>query len=369
MEERTSERIRKGIINKGFCLGVTLFLAVGYTGCGQKEEKKVQERVVNVRVATVEKKALRPYIETVGSLRAYEEVTVSSEIDGTLRRVYVTEGARVSRGEVLAEINDTDYRLNVRQAEAALLQAEANLANYRQEHQRKEALFKEQLVTRQQYDDIAARLAVAEGEVERAKAALALAKERLTKTRIYAPLSGSVKEKRVSAGDYVRNGTPLMVVIQTDPLKLGFTVVERETRRLKPGQSVAFRVDALSGREFHGTVKTIYPHVEERTRSIQGEALVSNREGLLKPGLFARVQIYTGDYRDTVVVPITSLLYEGTNVKVFLVENGKAKEQPVKVGQKFGELMEVLDGLKGGEQLVVVGQNNLAAGVKVNVAR
>lgn len=360
---------RKRLMAGGVCLLVATGFFAGFIGCGAKEEKKVQERVVNVRVAAVEKKSLRPYIETVGSLRANEEVTVSAEVDGTLSRVAVTEGAKVFRGSVLAEINETDYRLNVRQAEAVLRQADATLANYRQEYERKEALFREQLVTRQQFDDISARLAVAEGEVERAKAALAMAKERLTKTKVYAPLSGSVKEKRVSTGDYVRNGTPLMVLIQTDPLKLGFTVVEREARRLKVGQRVTFRVDAMGDREFFGTVKNIYPHIEERTRSLQAEAMVPNGDQMLKPGFFVRVIIFTGEPRDTVVVPITSLLYEGTNVKVFVVEDGRAKERPIKVGQKFGEMMEVLEGLKGGEQLVVVGQNNLAAGVKVHVAR
>ena len=94
-----------------------------------------------------------------------------------------------------------------------------------------------------------------------------------------------------------------------------------------------------------------------------------NPQMLLKPGLFARVTLYTGGTVDKVIVPITALLYENNKVKVFVVEGDQAKERFVQVGGKYGEYMELVEGLKGGEQLVVVGQNNLAEGVKVNVAR
>jgi len=329
----------------------------------------VKERVFNVRAATVQKQALRPFVEAVGTLKANEEVIVSSEIDGIIRRITVAEGSRVGRGTLIAEINDTDYRLEVKRAEAALRQAQASLANARLEFERKEALYREQLVTRQQFDDITARLAVAEGDVERAQAALALAKEKLAKTKILAPLGGSIKEKRITAGDYVRNGMPLFYLIQTDPLKLSFSIIEREVARVQAGQDVRFTVDSFPGREFHGVLKTVYPHLEEKTRTMQAEAVVANDRQLLKPGLYARVVLYTGAAREVVTVPVNSILYEGTNVKAFIVENGTAVEKPLKIGQKYGEVMEVLEGLHGGEELVVVGQNNLSPGVKVNVAR
>ncbi|MEI7637615.1 MAG: efflux RND transporter periplasmic adaptor subunit [Syntrophus sp. (in: bacteria)] len=344
------------------------FLLV-YTGCGKKEEKGVQERTFNVRAVTVEKRALRPFVEAVGTLKANEEVIVSSEIDGILKRITVTEGSKVSRGALIAEVNETDYRLEVKRAEASLRQTEASLANSKLEYERKDALYKEQLVTRQQFDDITARLALADGDVDRAKSALALAREKLSKTNIYAPIAGSVKEKRTTAGDYVRNGMPLVYLIQTDPIKLGFSVIERDVGKIKVGQDVQFRVDSFPDQEFRGILKNIYPHLEEKTRSLQAEAIVTNPQQLLKPGLFARVILFTGLARDVVVVPITSLLYEGTSVKAFVVENGQAKEKPVKTGQKYGEFMEIMEGLQGGEQLVTVGQNNLSQGVKVNVAR
>jgi membrane fusion protein (multidrug efflux system) len=245
----------------------------------------------------------------------------------------------------------------------------ASLANAKVEFERKEALYKEALVTRQQYDDMVARRLLAEGEVDRSGGTLDLAREKLAKTKIHAPIAGIIREKKVTPGDYVRNGTPLLYLTRNNPIKLSFTVTEKDVARLKLGQECLFKVDAFPEREFKGKLSVIYPNLEERTRSLQVEALVPNPQLLLKPGLFARVTLYTGDAVDKAIVPVTALLYENNKIKVFVVEGDQAKERIVRVGGKYGEYMEIVEGLKDGEQLVVVGQNNLAEGVKVNVAR
>ncbi|MFH1080140.1 MAG: efflux RND transporter periplasmic adaptor subunit [Pseudomonadota bacterium] len=344
-------------------------LVLTFTGCFKKEEKAVKEKVVNVRTALVEKRSLKPFIESVGTLKPGDEVIISSQIDGILKELHVQEGSRVSKGMLLARIDDTDYRLELSRAEAAMRQMEASLSNMKVEFERKDALHKEGLVSRQQYDDVVTRRLLAEGEVDRAKGALDLAREKLTKTKIYAPMIGAVKEKKVTVGDYIRNGTPLLYLTLNNPIKLSFTVAEKDVARLRPGQECLFKLDAFPGREFNGKLNVIYPNLEERTRSLQVEALVPNPRMLLKPGLFARVTLYTGAVVDKAIVPITALLYENNKVKTFVVEGGKVKERFVRIGGKYGEYMEIVEGLNGGEQLVVVGQNNLAEGVKVNVAR
>jgi len=130
-----------------------------------------------------------------------------------------------------------------------------------------------------------------------------------------------------------------------------------------------FKVDSFPDFEFKGRVNAIYPSLEERTRTLQVEALVPNHDAKLKPGLFAKVTLYTGQTRDIIVVPITAVLYEDSRVKVFVAEGDRAKERPVKIGSKYGEHVEILEGLQKDETVVVVGQNNLAEGVKINVAR
>ena len=365
----------KGSSRCGFRTGVAvaaiLLCAAPFVnvGCGKQEQKEVKEQEVNVRVQTAENRSLRPFVESVGTLKPYEEVIVSSEVDGILRSIRVDDGSAVSRGQLIAEIKDTDYRLDAGRAEAVLKQAEASLANAGQEHQRKESLYREELVTKQQFDDISARLALAQGDLERAKSGLALAREKLARTKIFAPMAGMVKEKKVTAGDYIRNGTNLVSVIRTDLLKLSFSVPEKDVGSLREGQDIMFTADSFPGRKYQGKVKTLYPNLDEKTRSLPVEALVANHGGSLKPGFFTRVTLYTGPAKDTVIIPITALLYDNSSTKLFAVEGNRAKEKAVKTGRKYGEFMEITEGLKAKEIVVTVGQNNLMEGVLVNVAR
>lgn len=354
----------------GLIAGILAILVIApLSGCKGKQGKTAEEKTFNVQVSDVEKRSLRPFIETIGTLNPFEEVTVSAEVEGVLKEVKVQEGSVVAKGVLLAAIDDTDYRLEVRRTEAALKQAEATLANTRVEAKRKEALFKEELVTKQQFDDVTTRLAVSEAELERDKAILAIARQKLTKTRILSPISCVVKEKKVSAGDFVKNGTPLFVIIQPNPIKLRFTVPEKDVGRLRVGQDVTLRIDAYPNREFHGKVSVINPSLEERTRTLSVEALVPNNDGMLKPGIFAKVVLFTSDPRDTVVVPVTALLYEADKVRVFVVQDDRAREKKVKLGSKYGEVMEITEGLKEGEKVVVAGQQNLSEGVKIAVQK
>ncbi len=335
-----------------------------------KGEKKAEpERLVNVRVWTAEMKKVQPYLETTGTLKADEEVIVSSEVDGIMKKILVEQGTPVTVGTLLAEINETDYRLDWKRSDAALKQAEASLANAQAEYKRKESLYQEELITKQQFDDISTRVKLAEADLDRAKATLETSKEKLSRTKVYSPLRGVVKEKKVSVGDYVRNGSPLLQLIKINPLKLNFTISEKDTSSLKKGQEVVFTVDAFSGKQFKGKVSLLYPNVEERTRTLQAEAIVPNANHVLKPGYFARIQIFTQAARNAVVVPITALLYDSATIRIFVVNGNKAQERIIKTGNKYGEYVEILEGLKEKEQVVVVGQNNLSEGVKVNVAR
>jgi membrane fusion protein, multidrug efflux system len=365
---------RRSILQKStvgwVVMTILLCIAViAAVGCEKKEKQAPKEVSVNVRVWTAEKRPLQPFVESVGTLKAYEEVIVSSEVDGILKSIRVQEGSPVTQGQLIAEIKETDYRLDTERAAVALKQAEASLAYAKQDYERKEALYRKDLVAKQQFDDVLARLVLSQGDVDRAKMSLDLAQEKLAKTSIYAPMAGSVKEKRVTAGEYIRNGTFLVSIVRTDMLKLSFTITEKDVGSLRVGQDVAFTVDAFPGREFRAQLKTIYPSLEEKTRSLQLEAVLTNADQSLKPGLFARVTLYTGPARGTVVAPITALLYDNSRTKLFVVEGDRAKEREVKIGRKYGEFMEITEGLKEEETVVTVGQNNLMEGVLVNVAR
>ncbi|MCK9362320.1 MAG: efflux RND transporter periplasmic adaptor subunit [Syntrophales bacterium] len=356
-------------INRQTILILIVFIIIGFIGCTKPPEKVRKQAAVNVRVQAAETRSLRPFVESIGSLAPRDQVTVSSELDGILDSISVDEGTAVKKGQAIAEIRPTDYRLALEQAAAQLAQSETGLANARQEYERKEALYREELLTKQQFDDIAARVKLAEAEVARAHSGQNLAKERLARTRIFSPLAGTVKEKRATAGDYVRNGSFLASIVRTDLLKLIFSVSEKDVGSLKLGQEVDFITDSFPDQKFRGRLSAILPALDERTRTLQVEALVANADGRLKPGLFARITLYTGPARERVVAPVTSLLYDNSKTKLFVVEGEKAREKNVITGSKYGEYMEIVEGLHDKEVIVTVGQNNLMEGALVHVAR
>jgi membrane fusion protein, multidrug efflux system len=339
------------------------------TGCTKKKEEAKAEKIINIKVITTQKKTVRPYIEATGNLQPWDEAIISPEVDGILQEIPVEEGFPVTKGMVLAKINDIDYRIAVLTAEAALGQAQANLSNAKVVFDRMDALYKQSGISKQEFDNASTRLDLATQDALRAKAALSLAKERLSRVFIRSPLNGWVKLKGVTTGMFAKTGSPIMSLIQIDPLFCTFSVTDKDIGALKSGQDVVFFVDAFPGREFKGKVDIIYPNVDEHSRMLKVEALIPNKSQELKPGLFARVTVYTGAAKEAVIIPITSLLYEGTKTRVFLNENNKARERYLKLGRKYGEMMEIAEGLQAGEQLVVVGQNTLTDGVNVRVVK
>ena len=375
MKRRASEDTTPVLITKGSRLGLFLIFSIFCcivllgAGCTKKKEEAKAEKIINIKVITTQKMPVRPYVEAVGTLEPWDEVIISPEVDGIIKEIPVEEGFPVTKGMFLLKINDIDYRLGVQTAEAALGQAQAGLNNAKIMFDRMEALYKQSGVSKQDFDNASTRLDVSVQDVERAKAALSLAKERLSRVILRSPINGMIKQKAVTTGMFVKTGMPLLNLIQIDPLFLTFSVTEKDVGTLKRGQDVVFSVDAFPNREFKGKVDIIYPNVDEHSRMLKVEALIPNRSLELKPGFFSRVMVYTGAQKEAVLIPITSILYEGTKVRVFLNENNKARERYLKLGRKYGEMMEITEGLQAGEKLVVVGQNTLTDGVNVRVVK
>jgi membrane fusion protein, multidrug efflux system len=338
------------------------------TSCAKKEKTQL-EKVINVRLGTPEKRTVRPYIMAVGTLKPFDEVIISPEVDGIIKTVNIDEGRIVKKGDVLAEINDIDFKLDQERAQAGLKQAEASLTNTKTEYQRKETLLKEELVTRQQFDDVSTRLIIASSDLDRARATMSLARQRLSKTRIISPVNGAVKEKKLTTGDFARASVPLASIIIIDPLKLVFSIGEKDVTRIKISQEVTFTIDTFKDREFKGKVSTIYPGLDEKSRTLTIEALVPNGNFSLKAGFFAQVKVYTEIGKETVLIPTTAIVYDELKSKVFILDGDTAREIVVKPGETYGDMIEILEGLSGGEKIVIVGQNTLAGGVKVNVLK
>ncbi len=354
-------------INTKLCF-ISLIVIFSILNCKKKEmNKKIIDRSVRVQVQLAKKKLLKPYIEATGTLNPNDTVTVSAEIDGILKSVNADEGTLVSKETLLGEINPVDYKLSVDQAEVILQQAKAKLENDKIEYSREKTLLYSNATTRQKYDQVKTQYITSKYEVEKARVALEIAREKLSKTKIFSPLNGVVKSKKVSAGNYVRNGTELFTILDNNPLKLNFNISEKDISLISIGQNVVFKVSAYPKKDFHAQVSVIYPNLDEKTRTVQVEALTRNPYGILKPGFFAKVILYLGDPRNIIVVPITSLTYEDNLVKLFTIQGKTAKERFVKVGNKYDEVIEITEGLKENEKIVIVGQQNLSDGVVVKI--
>ncbi|MBI4824580.1 MAG: biotin/lipoyl-binding protein [Nitrospirae bacterium] len=149
-------------VQRGISVLVSIFVLLFVGGCKEKEARKPKEKVIRVEVREVSKKALKPYIEAVGTLDAYDEVIVSAEAEGILKSVKVKEGSHVRNGQLIAGIQDVEFDLEVKRGEASLKQAQASLLNIQLEYERKSALIKDELITKQQFDDVSTRLALAQ---------------------------------------------------------------------------------------------------------------------------------------------------------------------------------------------------------------
>jgi RND family efflux transporter MFP subunit len=209
---------------------------------------------------------------------------------------------------------------------------------------------------------------VAESELRRREADLALARKKLTDVTLRAPITGAIARRHLNPGQYVTENTAVFTIVRTDVLKFTGTVPEHAALELRPGQSIRIRVDPLPTRDFPGRVTRVSPAVDVTSRTVTIEAEVPNREGLLRPGLFARAAVLLRQDQAVAFVPEGAVAYFAGITKVFVVEGGVARERTVGLGARKGGLIEVVRGVQPGEQVATSGLAQLHDGAPVTVA-
>lgn len=355
-------------------------------------------RPITITTARAEARPVQRTVETSGSLSAGDEVQAKSEQPGTISRIHADLGDRVAAGAVLADYNRREFELAVEQARAsaaaataqlrrmrdtlATLQAEVARAQSqadwaRSEHERAQQLYARQLIAARDVDNArngwnvaaaqltAATLGVAqhpdqvraaEAEVRQREAAVGIAEKRLLDTTVRAPIAGLVARRHVSAGEFVKENTPLFTLVVTHPLKYVGTVPERHTPELRDGQTVQLTVEAHGDRVFSGSVTRLAPAVDVATRTLALEARVPNADNALRPGFFAKGSILTRRDPTAVFVPGESVTSVAGVTKVFVVAHGKSEERVVKLASRQGTWIEIAGGVTAGE---VVATSNL----------
>jgi membrane fusion protein (multidrug efflux system) len=293
-------------------------------------------------------------VQAVGTLRANEAVTVSSEIPGRVDAFGFEEGRRVERGALLVGLEDSVYRAEVQ--EKAANRALAELA-----YKRAEQLLEKRAASVEERDRTLALLQASEGS-------LALAKARLDKTRITAPFAGLVGLRQVSVGDYVAAGDPLVSLSQIDPLKVDFRVGEVHLPKVAPGQAIDIAVDAFPDSRFEGQVYAIEPQVDVNGRAVVVRAHLPNPDERLRPGLFSRVTLIVDTTAAAILVPEDAIVPQGDRHFVYRVEAGKAVLTEVGIGERHASRVEITRGLARDAVVVTAGQLKLRDGVDVRIA-
>ncbi len=338
---------------------------------------------VAVEVEAVRKDTIRDSGNFTGTLAPKSQFVVAPKISGRLERLLVDIGDRISRNQLIAVLDDEEYSQQVRQAEADLLVAQANLEESKssldvaqREMERVEELHKKGISADSELDAAkgtyatqGARFKVAQAQVANRDAALEAAKVRLAYTKITASWeegadSRVVGERFVHQGSMLTPNAPILSILEINPLLAIIHITDKDYFRLKTGQLALISTDALPDQTANGKIVRIAPLLKETSREARVEIEFANPEGLFKPGMFINVQIEFATHEEATVVPVSSVVKRNNQQGVFLAdtENEVVKFIPVKVGITTSELAEVVEPSSFSGYVVTLGQHLLADG-------
>jgi membrane fusion protein, multidrug efflux system len=305
-----------------------------------------------VEVAVVESVPFARGLNAIGSLLSDESTMVSAEVAGRVAEIRFSEGQPVKKGAVLVV-------LDAAVAQAELSQARANLALAQSRFDRSSRLQNAGFVSAEAREDASNALKLQQASVE-------LAQAKLDKTRVVAPFDGVIGLRSVSVGEFVTPGQHIAPLEAVSMLKVDFRLPERNVADVKVGQTLTLSVDAMPGRTFEGVVYAVSPLIEAGGRSVLVRARVDNAAGLLRPGMFARVQLITSESM-ALVVPESALSPSGQSQFVYRVVEGAAERVLVQLGERRGGLVEIVGGLQAGDWVVFSGLQSMRPNVAVTV--
>jgi membrane fusion protein (multidrug efflux system) len=309
---------------------------------------------VAVEVVAARMGVVRESVESIGTARANESVTITAKQSGNIDKINFTEGQRVRGGAVLIELEAKERRAEVDQSRADLEQSRAQRDEIKQRLDRSKQLRSSGNVTEARLDELESQLRAAEGRIRANEAKVRAMDARLDENRITAPFDGRVGLRQVSLGALVQPGTMITTLDDVSKIKLEFAVPENFLGKLKPDLRVLARTPAYT-RPFEGVVSVIDSRVDPATRAVRVNALFQNPDDALKPGMFLNVELALSERQDAVIVPEEVLVAEGGRQYLFVVNDGRAERREVKVGQRFTGEVEITEGLKVGDQVVARG--------------
>ena len=287
-----------------------------------------------------------------GSLEANETIELRSEVSGIVEDINFQEGSRVSKGQILFRVNDRELR-----AQLAKVQTAEKLAS--ENERRAKLLLEKEAISREEYD-------MAEADLASAKAESQLMSAQLAKATVRAPFSGIIGLRYISQGTYVTPSTPVAKLVNNDQLKITFSIPEKYSSQVRLGDTITFST-SNSSEKYSGEIYAVEPEVEVSTRTLKMRAIAENTEGKLIPGSFANVFVPLAKVNDALMVPTEALIPIQNGKKIYVKENGKAREIVVETGTRTENMVRVLSGLKAGDTILTSGVMILKNGTPVNV--
>ena len=358
-------------------LGLTLALCALLAGCGSQQAKSAKASgpppAVPVGVATVQQGDFNVYLTGLGSVQAFNTVSLKTRIDGQIMQVNFREGQDVKTGDLLILIDPRPYQVALQQAQANLQKDEAQLNNAKAQYERNKVLYEQGVIAKQDLDTMQASFGTYEGTIAADKAAIENAKLNLTYCSIRSPINGRVGLRQVDPGNYVTaaGNTPMLVITQLQPIAVVFTLPEDQlqavSKQMKQGALV---VDAYSrddqSKLGSGKLLTIDNQIDQTTGTAKLKAVFENPDSSLWPNQFVNVHLLLETRKNAITVPASAIQRGPDGSFTYVVDsNNTVQMRPVQIALTQGRTVVITTGLQSGDRVVTDGQEKLQAGSRV----
>jgi membrane fusion protein, multidrug efflux system len=346
----------KHIIYTLFFIGFGAFIVYRITSNKNKDndskEKGNKNKSITVSGIVVHTQTFDNNLSLSGSIEANEQVEIRSEISGIVEGIYFQEGSNVSKGQLLFKVNDIELRAQLGQATT-----KENLAS--ENERRAKLLLNKEAISQEEFD-------IAKADLKLAQAQTQLIKAQIAKTNVRAPFSGKIGLRSISTGTYVTPNILVAKLVNTEKLKITFSIPEKYVSQIKSNSNMSFTV-AGSTEKYNAKVYAIEPEVAVATRTLQIRAITDNKSGKLYPGTFANVELPLDIIKNAIVIPSEAIVPIQNGKKVFISVGGKAKEIMVETTTRTDSSVLVLTGLHEGDTLITNGVMSLKNDAPIEV--
>ncbi len=346
---------------------LALVATQGLAGCSDKA-KTAEASAPPVLVAAVESVRLEESIEATGELRAPNAAAIAAQVGGQVTKLVRDEGVAAGANDVVIEIDPERRDLEARNARALWSQADAKASEAELDLSRIEKLHAEGVAADAKLDSMRTQLRLARSSRDAAQAQLGMAERGARDSSVRAPFAGLIARRYVSEGEFVQPGQKLFDLVALDPIEVEFTLPERDSSRVVLGQPVAVRVAPFPDEVFQAEVSVVAPTIDPMTRTLRVKARMSNADGRLRPGLFARADLGVSVREHVVMIPEEAVLQRADGAVAYRINaEGRAERRVLKLGVIRDARVEVSEGLAVGDRVVVRGSDQLVNGSAVSL--